>query len=101
MLLVPSEQLLCVCRLRASIANTVKGQGIQAMTDDSLRPHVTLAYGQRHNGVWPVDPISWTVGEIVLVESATNKALYTVHGVWTLSPFVHKDRGDHVQSIPA
>jgi RNA 2',3'-cyclic 3'-phosphodiesterase len=101
MLLVPSEQLLGVRRLQASLADIFKSQGIGAMTNHSIHPHVTLAYGQSHNGAWPVDPISWTERNVMLVESLINKGRHNILCVWTLSAIAPKNWDHHVQFIPA
>jgi RNA 2',3'-cyclic 3'-phosphodiesterase len=85
-LLAPSEQPLGVERLRAKLADNFKGQGIGAMKGQGRLPHVTLAYGQSDEGVWSIDPISWSVREVMLVESVVNKRRHNILGVWTLSP---------------
>ena len=50
----------------------------------SFSPHVTMAYGE-----WvpefPVDPISWTVREFVLIDSWIRRSKHVALGRWPLS----------------
>jgi RNA 2',3'-cyclic 3'-phosphodiesterase len=47
-------------------------------------PHVTLLYDEKGVGREPVDAISWTVKEIVLVHSLLGKTRYITLGRWAL-----------------
>ncbi len=47
-------------------------------------PHVTMAYGDRVSG-FPVDPISWTVDEFVLIDSWVGQSKHVTLGRWPLS----------------
>lgn len=49
-------------------------------------PHVTLLYDEKGVGREPIDPISWTVSEIVLVHSLLGKTRYITLGRWPLQP---------------
>ncbi|MBW8753358.1 MAG: hypothetical protein JF595_04295 [Sphingomonadales bacterium] len=47
-------------------------------------PHVTISYHRDGQGNETIAPISWTVDEILLVESVYGKATHVVHGRWKL-----------------
>ena len=57
-------------RLGAAIAE--KRMGRRAVRD--FTPHVTLLYGERAIGEYPVEPIRWTVNEFVLIHSLRGHA---------------------------
>jgi 2'-5' RNA ligase len=47
-------------------------------------PHVTVSYHRDGQGNETIVPISWTVDEILLVESVFGKATHMIHGRWKL-----------------
>src|SRR5207244_1145602 len=51
-------------------------------------PHVTLLYDQRRVEERPIEPISWTVREFVLIHSLIGQSRYIPLGRWPL-------RSDH------
>lgn len=54
------------------------------MLGTTPEPHVTINYhGDRLRG-GKIDPIGWTVTEILLVESVVGKATHVEHGRWAL-----------------
>ncbi|CAB3809903.1 RNA 2',3'-cyclic phosphodiesterase [Paraburkholderia caffeinitolerans] len=48
-------------------------------------PHLTLLYGERRRGSWSIEPITWTVRELVLIHSWLGKTRYDIKGRWPLS----------------
>jgi RNA 2',3'-cyclic 3'-phosphodiesterase len=50
-------------------------------------PHVTLAYARRElAGTAPITPITWQIGQFVLIHNVVGKGSYQVLGRWPLSP---------------
>lgn len=46
------------------------GNGFKRITKTSFEPHVTLLYDARNVDEYPLaEPVSWTVREIVLIQS--------------------------------
>lgn len=66
-------------------------------------PHLTLSYRRDDLGATPIDPISWMVKELLLVESVFGETRHVVHDRWTLrhqarealpnTPFRHVEAG--------
>lgn len=56
------------------------GQGAR----NGFAPHVTMAYGERVPE-FPVDPITWTVDEFVLIDSWVGQSKHVALGRWPLS----------------
>jgi len=52
--------------------------------DRLTRPHVTLLHGDRRIVEHGVEPIRWTVGELVLIKSFTGESQYIELGRWPL-----------------
>ena len=51
---------------------------------NGFNPHVTMAYGERVPEL-SVDPISWTVDEVVLIDSLVGQSKHVALGRWSLS----------------
>lgn len=49
--------------------------------------HMTINYRGDGLGAEAVDPIGWTVAEILLVESVVGEERHIAHGRWTLKIF--------------
>jgi len=49
-------------------------------------PHVTINYRGDRLGSRKMEPIGWTVEEILLVESVVGQTRHIVHGRWLLQP---------------
>ena len=47
-------------------------------------PHVTINYTDDRKGNHKIEPIGWTVTEIVLIESVVGKKRHIEHGRWQL-----------------
>jgi 2'-5' RNA ligase len=53
------------------------------MLGTTPEPHVTINYRGDRLGSRKIDPIGWTVEEILLVESVVGQTRHIVHGCWT------------------
>ena len=47
-------------------------------------PHITINYRGDRLGSRKMDPIGWTVDEILLIESVVGQTRHIVHGTWPL-----------------
>lgn len=54
------------------------------MLGTTPEPHVTINYHGDRLRAERIDPIGWTVGEILLIESVVGKATHIPHGRWPL-----------------
>ncbi len=59
---------------RQSLAAALARNGLKQWARPDFNPHVTLLYGPRQVEEQPIEPISWTVREFVLVRSAHGHA---------------------------
>jgi RNA 2',3'-cyclic 3'-phosphodiesterase len=58
--------------------------GIGRYVRSAFKPHVTLLRDDTYITSRPVAPVSWTVGELMLVDSLVGQSRYVVHGRWPL-----------------
>lgn len=54
------------------------------MLGTTPEPHLTINYGGDRLGSRKIEPIGWTVEEILLVESVVGKTTHVEHGRWPL-----------------
>lgn len=66
------------------VRRAVAGAGFRHSTSPAFHPHVTLLYGDHDLPEQPVEPISWTVRELVLVHSLHGQTMYHPRGRWLL-----------------
>ena len=66
------------------LASEMKRVGLVAGAKASFVPHVTLLYDRTPVPVTPIDPISWTVREIVLVHSLVGQGRHIDLERWPL-----------------
>jgi len=71
--------------LQESVRAALLEVGITPVSDPLPEPHVTLLYG-RGDLSHPIDPVCWTVRELVLIQSLTGLTEYVVRGSWPLLP---------------
>jgi 2'-5' RNA ligase len=57
---------------------------VPIMLGTTPEPHVTINYGGDRLGKQTIDPIGWTVTEIMLIESVVGKKQHIEHGRWQL-----------------
>lgn len=55
------------------------------MLGTTPEPHLTINYRDDRQGSRKIEPIGWTVEEILLVESVVGKTTHVVHGRWPLT----------------
>jgi 2'-5' RNA ligase len=62
----------------------LKQSGVLPKPKSRITPHVTLLYDRQNVAQEPVDPISWTVDEVTLVQSFVGETRYEHLGSWRL-----------------
>jgi 2'-5' RNA ligase len=65
------------------LGDTIQSVGLGSVKTQ-FRPHVTLLYDNRVVQEQPIEPISWTVHEFVLIHSLRGKSRYIPLGRWSL-----------------
>jgi len=83
-LLVPSEPLRGMEAVQARLAALVAHAGIAPAPWWRFSPHMTLHYDSGERGQQPIDPISWTATELVLIESLVGQSRHLTRGRWRL-----------------
>ena len=83
-LLASSERLERLMGLQSRIASRLRQSGLLPSRAYRFSPHVTLFYDRAFSGSSPIDPISWTVYEIILVESVIGQGRHISHQSWPL-----------------
>lgn len=83
-LLVPSEPLRGMEALQAHLTALVARAGIAPAPRWRFSPHMTLHYDFGERGQRPIDPISWTATELVLIESLVGHSRHRTRGRWRL-----------------
>ena len=71
--------------LQQSVCVALIEVGIEPISDPLPAPHVTLLYGQGDLS-HPIEPVCWTVRDLVLIQSLTGLTEYRVRGRWPLLP---------------
>jgi 2'-5' RNA ligase len=59
-------------------------QGCLPKFESGNSPHITLLYDKRLIPEHAIEPVRWTAGEIVLVESHVGEGRYSFLGRWNL-----------------
>jgi RNA 2',3'-cyclic 3'-phosphodiesterase len=54
---------------RQMLGDALTRRGLRREANTNFTPHVTLLYDARHAEEYPIEPISWTVHEFVLIRS--------------------------------
>lgn len=70
--------------LRARLLAEFVRQGCLPKFESGNNPHVTLLYDKQLIVEHPIEPVCWTAGEIVLVESHVGEGRYSFLGRWNL-----------------
>jgi RNA 2',3'-cyclic 3'-phosphodiesterase len=79
----PSKASPGLSRLHREITNAMNFKGV--LRDGwQCRPHITLAYYDRHEFIAPSPKFEWEVSELVLVHSLLGKTRHLVLGRWPL-----------------
>jgi RNA 2',3'-cyclic 3'-phosphodiesterase len=79
-----SEPIRGALRFQDRLHEALRGAGL-AVPRRTIRPHITLDYRwSGPPGSAPIDPISWQVGDYVLIESVYGQGRHIEHGRWAL-----------------
>jgi len=83
-LLRPSEPLEALRMFRERLGFALINAGVDFQLDGRFNPHVTLLYGGEPMPEIPVDPITWTIQEFVLIDSHIGLTHHETVGRWRL-----------------
>jgi RNA 2',3'-cyclic 3'-phosphodiesterase len=83
LVLVGDDGVVGLMELYSSLRSAIRKTGLRSETS-SFTPHVTMLYDIRRIGEQTVEPIYWTVNEIVLVLSLTGQTKYHWLDRWQL-----------------
>jgi RNA 2',3'-cyclic 3'-phosphodiesterase len=78
------DKALMTLREALRLALWKAGVRLPAKARNGFAPHVTMAYGERVPE-FPVDPVSWTVDALVLIDSWIGQSKHVTLGRWPLS----------------
>ena len=67
--LVGDHGLQRLTSFRRTLGGAMLRRGLRRVAKTNFTPHVTLLYGARGVEEYPIEPISWTVKEVVLIRS--------------------------------
>ncbi len=87
--LVGEDGVVGLLRLHAALCAALREVGFRPRGNANFTPHVTLLYDKKRVDVQPIEPIGWTVDEIVLVLSHTGQTRYELLGRWKLRSSEH------------
>jgi 2'-5' RNA ligase len=79
-----SEPMLGVTSFQAALMDHLLRREFEFLGDAPV-PHMTLRYGTDGRGSETIDPISWRVEELLLIESVHGQARHRVRGRWPLA----------------
>jgi 2'-5' RNA ligase len=84
LVLAGTQGLLGLRKLHRALAGAMKDAGLGEYVRTSFRPHVTLLYAEQYVAPQAVEPIRWTVTELVLVHSVVGASRHIALGQWPL-----------------
>jgi 2'-5' RNA ligase len=84
LVLVGDDGIVGLTRLYSSLYTAMRRVGLRRRESSDFTPHVTMLYDSQCIGEQAVEPICWTVNEIVLVLSYVGKTKYQSLGRWQL-----------------
>jgi RNA 2',3'-cyclic 3'-phosphodiesterase len=67
--LVGDKGLQLLMSFRQTLGDAILRRGLRRVARTNFTPHVTLLYDARSVEEYPIEPISWTVNEFVLIRS--------------------------------
>jgi RNA 2',3'-cyclic 3'-phosphodiesterase len=67
--LVGDEGLQRLTSFRQMLGGAMLRRGLRRVANSNFTPHLTLLYDARSVEEYPIEPISWTVKEVVLIRS--------------------------------
>lgn len=74
--------LVAVRALQARLGAEMKRAGLGQWVEKSFTPHMTLLYGRGTTALQAVEPVAWTVRELVLVHSFLGETRHEALGRW-------------------
>ena len=83
-LLVPSEPVRGIEAFQQRLSVALIGGGLNVRSGWRFHPHITLRHGAQPGLDRPIDPISWTVEDLVLVDSVVGTGRHDVLARWSL-----------------
>jgi len=93
--LLAGDELPGLMSLHQALEAALRSAGIAPKGPRRLTPHVTLLYDASTVPEQPIEPIAWTVRELVLVDSWIGETHYGVLGRWPLGTAVTTAPADH------
>ena len=84
LVLTGSTGLVALRRIQRALSGAMIEAGLGAYAQADFMPHVTLLYDDKHVARQAVDPIRWTVSELVLVHSVVGEGRHVTLGQWSL-----------------
>lgn len=61
-------------RFRKTLGLAMAENGLKRLANRDFTPHITLLYAERNIEEHPIEPIGWTVNELVLIHSMQGHA---------------------------
>jgi 2'-5' RNA ligase len=83
LVLTGGEGVAGLVRFQQTLSLAMKKAGLGLRQRDRVTPHVTMMYAN-HMCDFPIEPISWTVDEFVLVDSLWGQSRHVQLGRWPL-----------------
>lgn len=78
------EGLVELKAFQKALGQAMAWAGLGRWVEKSFTPHVTLFYGERGPEIAPVEPVTWTVHEVVLVHSLIGQTRHIPLAQWSL-----------------
>ena len=82
--LTGAEAMRGAMRAQKALSRALSAKGVPTFGPDPFHPHVTIRYRPDGRGTQAIDPISWRVDHILLVESVIGEGRHVEHGRWPL-----------------
>jgi RNA 2',3'-cyclic 3'-phosphodiesterase len=82
--LLGSDCVSEIMPLHCGLVGAMFREGLDPPQMPAFNPHMTLAYDTKHHTELPVELVSWTAREFVLIESLVGRTIHTVRGRWPL-----------------
>lgn len=76
--------LVSLRALQQALEERLRAEGFIPRSRSKFTPHLTLLYGEHDIAPRAVDPIAWTVWELVLIRSLVGRSEYRFLGRWSL-----------------
>lgn len=83
LVLTGSEGVVGLVRFQEAISLAMAKAGVGGRQKQSFTPHMTLMYTDETCDM-PIEPISWTVDEFVLIDSPFGRSRHDLLGRWSL-----------------